>query len=318
MSSFCAVGTARPLDEADALAEAARWWPALAEARRPCAVARRPWRIGTALVGSIAVSRWAVLAGWPQWVTLTEAHATLSAPPAERDAALAAINRSLLAQGHLHGWRDERYRVTDLVSGETLAHTERAAARFWGTRTWGAHANGYVRGADGQPTALWIARRSLDKATDPGLLDNLIGGGVPSHQQPHEALVREGWEEAGLSAHEMVAVQAGRVLHLQRGLQPPHDTPDGLQREDLHVFDLALPAGRVPENQDGEVLNFTLLPIGDALALAAEGAMTVDAALATLDFADRHRLVEAAAGATAAQALKRALHRLSSEPAGFV
>ena len=36
-----------------------------------------------------------------------------------------------------------------------------------------------------------------------------------------------------------------------------------------------------------------LLPVADALACAAAGEMTVDAALATLDFALRHRLLPA-------------------------
>ena len=65
------------------------------------------------------------------------------------------------------------------VTGERLATIERASARFWGTLTLGAHATGYTRSAGGRPEALWIARRSFTKATDPGMLDNLVGGGVP-------------------------------------------------------------------------------------------------------------------------------------------
>ena len=89
---------------------------------------------------------------------------------------------------------------------------ERASARFWGTLTLGAHANGFVADADGRPTHLWIAQRSFDKATDPGKFDNLIGGGVPEGQTPLQALVREGWEEAGLTPDALRAVDAGSVL----------------------------------------------------------------------------------------------------------
>ena len=158
--------------------------------------------------------------------------------------------------------------------------------RFWGTLTFGAHATGYVAGADGRPEKLWIARRAADKATDPGKFDNLIGGGVPAGQAPLQALVREGWEEAGLLPAHLLDVRAGSTLRLCR------DIPEGLQHEWLHSFDLALPrAGLRPQNQDGEVAGFELLPVAQALRLAASNAMTVDAALVTLDFALRHRLL---------------------------
>ena len=135
---------------------------------------------------------------------------------------------------------------------------------------------------------LWIARRSFTKATDPGKHDNLIGGGVPDGQSPRQALVREGWEEAGLTPTQMQAAQEGSVLRLQR------DIPEGLQHEWLYVFDLLLPADARPHNQDGEVAGFDCLPLAQALQLAAGDTMTVDAALVTLDFALRRALLPAA------------------------
>jgi 8-oxo-dGTP pyrophosphatase MutT (NUDIX family) len=147
---------------------------------------------------------------------------------------------------------------------------------------------------------LWIARRAWDKPTDPGRLDNLIGAGVPLGQTPREALLREAWEEAGLQSHELGGLRRGRVIELAC------DIPEGWQHEWLHVYDLALPAGRVPQNQDGEVAEHRLLPIDEALECAADGEMTTDAALATLDFALRHGLLppaEAAALAAPFQAL---------------
>jgi hypothetical protein len=72
------------------------------------------------------------------------------------------------------------------------------------------------------------------------------------------------------------------VLRLHR------DIPEGLQLEDLHSFDLELPSDWQPQNQDGEVAGFDCLPLDDAVQLALGGAMTLDAALVTLDFAARH------------------------------
>jgi 8-oxo-dGTP pyrophosphatase MutT (NUDIX family) len=161
----------------------------------------------------------------------------------------------------------------------------------------GAHANGYVADAHGRPSCLWIAQRALTKATDPGKFDNLIGGGVPDGQTPAQALVREGWEEAGLPPERLRDARAAGVLCLQR------DIPEGLQHEWLHAWDLPLPAGLQPVNQDGEVAAFRCLPCDEALALAAGDAMTVDAALVTLDFALRHALLPAAQARALADAL---------------
>lgn len=224
------------------------------------------------------------------------------APPLPDLAAATAwfepLNRALHEAGAIRGWRAEPYPVTALdapAAAPPLAVIERAAARFWGTLTFGAHANGYLADAAGRPTHLWLGRRALNKPTDPGLLDNLIGGGVPHGQTPFETLVREGWEEAGLAAPQLHTARPGRVIQLDR------DVAEGLQLERLHAFDIELPAGVTPVNQDGEVAEFRSVPVEQALASAQSGAMTVDAALVTLDFALRHRLLPAAAGANLAQ-----------------
>jgi hypothetical protein len=69
------------------------------------------------------------------------------------------------------------------------------------------------------------------------------------------------------------------------------DVREGRQHEWLYSFDLELPSGLVPVNQDGEVAGFTLLPVADALQLASGPAMTVDAALVTIDFLHRHGVI---------------------------
>ena len=267
-------------------------WPAIQAARRHDATARVPFFIGSAQAGSVAHVHLRALGALPQWLRVDAAGVHLLAD--EPDTALQQINTQLHRQGLIRGWRDERFAVPALADpARTLARMERAAARFWGTLTLGAHANGYQAGADGRPTHLWIARRALDKPTDPGLWDNLIGGGVPEGQTPLQTLHREAWEEAGLRPADLVDLRPGRVIHLLR------DIPEGLQREALHSFDLRLPPACVPHNQDGEVAGFELLPVPDALARASGEGMTVDAALVLLDFALRHGLIEAPAGAKA-------------------
>lgn len=264
-------------------------WPAIAAAQAGDAHARLPFFItdgGQAcLTGSVARAHLPALARWPQALQWVDGALTLTLPSTERTDFFTQANHRLHQDGLVIGWRDETYPVLAQHDGRLLATFERAASRFWGTTTFGAHCNGYVADADGRPTHLWIARRSYSKPTDPGLLDNLVGGGVPQGQTPAECVLREGWEEAGLAPAQMQGLQAGRRFRVAR------DVPEGFQLEEVSVFDLALPPGLQPVNQDGEVHSVALLPVAEALARAAAGEMTVDAALVTLDFALRHRLL---------------------------
>lgn len=266
-------------------------WHALQAATAHDAGARLPFHVlheGQALeVGSVARAHLTALTRWPEALHLDDGRVTLTLAADQRDTFFQQANARLHAEGLILGWRNEPYPVLAWRSGELLAVFERAASRFWGTLTFGAHCNGYVADAEGRPQALWIARRSFTKPTDPGLLDNLIGGGVPHSQSPAEAVLREGWEEAGLRPVQMQALQAGSVLSLAR------DIPEGFQHEWLSVYDLALPPDLVPCNQDGEVAELRCMPVAEALALAATDQMTVDAGLVTLDFALRHQLLPA-------------------------
>ncbi len=300
-------------------------WPAIAAATQ-CAVARLPFRVQgatqTIQVGSVAVAQVPSLSEQAAACGIDLQIGPTAVTLRERDpsAALAALNKALRAGGHILGWRDEPFALFNPRTLESLATMERAACRFWGTLTLGAHATGFVRGADGRPSNLWIAQRAMNKATDPGLFDNLIGGGVPAGQTPAQALVREAFEEAGLTpeqvrgpqrvagrdagstaethssgnlevraqgraAHAAAAIQAHSVLQVHR------DVPHGLQHEWLYGFDVELAPGQVPHNQDGEVAGFFCVPVDEAAALAGGTQMTVDAALVTLDFLLRHQLL---------------------------
>jgi 8-oxo-dGTP pyrophosphatase MutT (NUDIX family) len=261
-------------------------WLCIAAARARNTSIRVPFCIDGQRVGSVARAHLPTLQGVDPRLQATASDVRLDAPAAQRDALFASLNQRLHDIGLIKGWRGETYAIVD-PTGMPLALIERAAARFWGTLTLGAHANAYVADATGTPTHLWVARRSLTKATDPGMLDNLVGGGVPWGQTPFETLVREGWEEAGLDTALMRTATSGRLVEFER------DVPEGLQHERIHIYDLAVAANVQPDNRDGEVESFRLWPVLDALALAASGQMTVDAALVTLDFALRRRLLPA-------------------------
>ena len=269
-------------------------WLAIALARACDGPARVPFVLMDErgpVLGSVAVDHLDALREWPEAFERIDgpdgaprALALRVAAPV-RDARLAQVHERLRARGLIVAWRDEPYPLRDRSGGEH-GTIERAASRFWGTLTLGAHCNGWVADASGRPSHLWIARRSYSKPTDPGRLDNMVGCGVALGQAPRDAVIREGWEEAGLEPAQMAGLVTGGLVDLEC------DIPEGRQHERLHVFDLELPAGLAPRNIDGEVAEHRLMTIAEALARAAAGELTTDATLATLDFAVRRGLVE--------------------------
>lgn len=276
---------------------------ALREARRQ-ERPRRAFVVDAQQVGSVDEAHLSALQPWQPWIDVRAQAVVLTVPPEDRAAVFEEVNHRLRERGLIRAWRDETFPLLSPTTGKSLAVFERAATRFWGTLTLGAHCNGWVADeADeaGEARWLWVARRSPTKATDPGKLDNLIGGGVPFGQTPLQALVREGFEEAGLDAQQMSRAQPVAIIELLR------DVPEGLQFERLHAFDLQLRNGLAPCNQDGEVSSIERMTLPQALDLAAGPDMTVDAALVTLEFLLRHGAV---ADGLAQDALRRGLEGL--------
>ena len=205
---------------------------------------------------------------------------------AERSAAMAEVIRALADSGVVTGWRDELYGVPgdDGDLSRPLFTIERAAARVFGVTTHAVHVNG-IAATPGGP-AVWIARRSATKSIDPGMLDNMIGGGLAHGLSIRQTLVKEAWEEAGLLPADVAAATPGRRIRIRR------EVPEGLQSEIIFAHDVVLPRDIAPRNQDGEVSEFQLLPVADVIALLGAGnVMTPDASLVTLDWLDRSGVV---------------------------
>ena len=201
--------------------------------------------------------------------------------PADRSVAMASVARGLEAQGLLSRWRDETYDIRGADDSAGLFKLERAAVRFFGFIAQAVHVNGLV--AQGRAMSMWIARRSADKAIDPGMLDNMVGGGVASGLSIRETLMKEAWEEAGIPAEIAATAHSVGSLCIRR------EVPDGLHSEIIHVHDLFLPPDFAPVNQDGEVAELHLSTLADVLCEIQDGARyTVDATLVALDCLVRH------------------------------
>lgn len=177
-----------------------------------------------------------------------------------------SVVEALAAEGCIPGWRNERYRIEDLFE------IERAAARPFGLTTHAVQVNGISH--DGK---MWLARRSATKTIDPGLLDNLVGGGLSAGLSAEQVLIKEAWEEAGIPAETARRARPGGTAHILRAV------PEGVQSEAVHVYDLELPDGFQPRNQDGEVSEFLLVE----LHAVKELALTLEAQLAAKDYFSR-------------------------------
>jgi 8-oxo-dGTP pyrophosphatase MutT (NUDIX family) len=214
------------------------------------------------------------LTRWPECFAIDEGSVRLRPQgEADRTAALAQVTRALAEDGTIPGWRDETYAIPH---DAPLFHIERAAVDFFGLTSAASHLNGWVRSAGG--LRIWIARRSATKSIDPGFLDTLVGGGIPSGQDASQTLLRECHEEAGIERELAMRSSATATLEVR------HEVPRGLHSEILYAHDLELPADFRPRNVDGEVAEFMLLSAAETADRVASGEFTVEAGLVTLDF----------------------------------
>ncbi len=180
---------------------------------------------------------------------------------ATRSGALAGIVGDMAAKGRFK-LRNEMYPVATGWGRELLATIDRSAYQFFGTRGFGVHVNGLVRRQDG--LHLWVAMRSMDRTVAPGKLDNIIGGGLAAGYTAFQTLIKEAGEEAGLdNALASQAVPVSAVSYI-------YDGEAGAKRDTLFIYDLYLPEDVVPDNQDGEVDHFELMPIEVVAALVSE------------------------------------------------
>lgn len=151
----------------------------------------RPWIVAGQAVGWLDRERAALLTRWPQWFEVGAGQVDLRDTldtAAARTAALAEVIARLADDGHIRGWRDERFTVDTGWGTPPLALIERAAARFFGIRTYAAHMNGII---DAPEATLWLARRAESKPIDPGMWDNLVAGGIGHGFDARSALQKE-------------------------------------------------------------------------------------------------------------------------------
>jgi len=173
--------------------------------------------------------------------------------PEKRTQAIAPVLEVLHQQGVIDSWVGELYGVTQAYGEPPRFLIERAAVTFFGVRGYGVHLNGLVKKADG--IHIWVARRTRDKPFWPGMLDQMVAGGQPAGIGRMENVIKEAAEEANIPTDVAKTAELVSTLHY-RG-----ETHRGMSVDTLFNYDLWLPEGFIPENTDGEVDEFLLMPL---------------------------------------------------------
>ena len=196
-----------------------------------------------------------------------------SGTPFQLSFELRAIAEYLRDKGLINGWRNEDFAYIN-KQGHEQFRLERAAFRTFGLQSRAVHINGHTSNQK-----LWLAKRSLNKATHPGLMDNLAAGGISADETVRNCAIRELWEEAGVPRELALNIAPITAMPSMRPVPPR-----GLHHEILYTFDLFLPESFVPSNQDGEVSSFELVSFHNAIDLIFSEQLTPDAMVVTAEF----------------------------------
>lgn len=176
----------------------------------------------------------------------------------------------------ISNWRNELHQVNNFT-------IERSVLNLFGFKHYGCHLTAYVGSVD----AVWVAKRSPEKQTWPGMLDSTVGGAMMPGQTPMETIIRESWEEASIVDLNIKA--AGCISYTMYYDGP--SSVSGLSPEVQYVFDLQVSKEFIPKPMDGEVSSFELISTQNCLELLVAKKFKPNSALVLIDFFIRHGVI---------------------------
>jgi len=253
----------------------------------------RPLYVAKQLVGWLSHDFAEELRSWPELfviatdvvkVTVQEKQAGLT-DFKSRTGALKIVNESLVRKGVIKQTHGEHYPVKSQFQEPPLLVIDRASASYYGIKAWGQHLNGYVRKRG--EIYMWIARRARDKRTFPGMLDNMVAGGLPYNISLRENIAKECSEEASVPEALLAPLKSvGAISYCA-------ETNEGLKSDILFCYDLELPESFQPVCQDGEVEEFSLLPLAEVASIVREtNSFKPNCDLTIIDFLIRHGVIK--------------------------
>lgn len=195
--------------------------------------------------------------------------------------AIAAVVEDLHNRGDIGPLYGEIYPVTATHMDAPGFLIDRAVCSYFGIRTFGQHLNGYV--GRGEDMKMWIGKRASDRGYEPGKLDQLVAGGFPYGISAMDNLRKECMEEAGIEqqiADRAIATGANTCCY---------ENAKGVKPETIYLYDLELSEEFVPENTDGEVEAFMLMPIREVAERVRDTQdFKLNCNLVVIDFLIRH------------------------------
>ncbi len=226
---------------------------------------------------------------WPEVFNVNEKIVSLTSnlkTYRERTTAVQKIIEALHARGDIDTWVGERYPVTNNFDQRPIMEMERSGVLYFGLLGFGIHMNGLVKTSDG--IYVWVATRAKDKPFYSGRLDQMVAGGQPLGISIHQNLIKECAEEANILEEVAVKAQARGRLNYSM------DTHRGIDVSTIFIYDLWLPEDFEPENTDGEVDNFMLIPLQELARLSDETELFKDNCnLVNIDLLIRSGLITA-------------------------
>ncbi|UNI16077.1 hypothetical protein JDV02_002550 [Purpureocillium takamizusanense] len=195
-----------------------------------------------------------------------------------------------------------------LVPGaRSFVQVERFAAPLFGIATRGAHLTCYVRPRAEDELRIWVARRSRNLFTYPGMLDSTVAGGVKASDTPWECIVAEAGEEASLPRELLLPPLTAARGDRGDGQSPPlqllaagtvtlanRNPRTGLfHGEVLYVYDMEMPTTvrPRPNPDDGEVDEFVLMGCAEVRERMGRGEFKPNVCAVLIDFMVRHGVV---------------------------
>ena len=247
-----------------------------------------PFMLENQCIGFVRNSFAEALKDHPQTFQVTKEQITLNEKletVEQRNQSIAETVRELIDQGVVAYILNEPYPVKG-HNHEVFFVIDRSMVPFLGFRSFGQHINGFVRRKDG--LYLWIGTRASDRRIFPGMLDNMVAGGLPHGLSLQQNLVKECHEEAGMP--QELALQAKPVSAITYNAV----SEKGYKPDTLYCYDIELTEEFIPENTDGEVEKFELLHVNEVISKVRQGGLfKPNCNLVLIDFFSRHGLLDA-------------------------